>query len=90
MNIILSNFDCSLSSRLKGREVFGLIKSDIIIAKKIVLDFENIEIMTMSFGTELFDSLNESFQGEIEIINANDFIKGVINFCRNNVKEMAV
>jgi hypothetical protein len=90
MNIILSNFGCSLSSRLKGREVFGLIKSDIIIAKKIILDFENIEIMTMSFGTELFDSINEYSQAEIEIINANNFIKGVVNFCRNNVKEMAV
>jgi hypothetical protein len=90
MNIKLSQFGCSLSSRLKGREVFASIKSDIIPVEKIVLDFKEIEIMTLSFGTELFDSLSQNFTGEIEVVNTNDFINNIVSFCRNNIKEMAI
>jgi hypothetical protein len=90
MKIKLSKFGCSLSSRLKGREVFELIKSDIIVAEKIILDFENIEIMTFSFGTELFNSISEYSEGQIEILNSNEFLKDVITFCRRQNKEMAV
>ncbi len=89
MNVKLSAFGSSLSSRLKGREVFGSIKSEIINSKKIVLDFDKIEIMTMSFGTELFDSINEYSDCEIEIINSNHFLNGVIEFCRSNIKQLA-
>lgn len=89
MNIKLSNFGSSLSSRLQGREIFGSLKSEIIKAKKIVLDFGEIEIMTMSFGTELFDSINEFSDCEIEILNPNPFVNSVIVFCRGNLKQMA-
>ena len=89
MNIKLSNFGTSLSSRLKGREVFGAMKSEIIISKKIVLNFDEIEMMTMSFGTELFDSINEFSDCEIEIINSNQFLDNIIDFCRKNLKQMA-
>jgi hypothetical protein len=89
MTIKLSNFELSLSSRLQSRGIFNALKSEIIDSKKIILDFDEIEIMTMSFGTELFDSINEYSDCEIEIVNANQFVNNVIDFCRSNLKQMA-
>ena len=89
MIVNLSNFGHSLSSRLKGREVFNEIKSEIVVTKKLVLDFDGIEIMTMSFGTELFDSINQYSNCEIEIINSNRFLDSVISFCKKNLKQLA-
>ncbi|WP_281227680.1 STAS-like domain-containing protein [Flavobacterium aquiphilum] len=89
MIVKFSNFGHSLSSRLKGREVFNEIKPEVLIAEKIILDFAEIEIMTMSFGTELFDSINQYSNCEIEIINSNKFLDGVISFCKKNLKQLA-
>lgn len=89
MIVKFSNFGHSLSSRLKCREVFNEIKHDVLVAQKIILDFEEIEIMTMSFGTELFDSINQYSNCEIEIINSNKFLDNIISFCRKNMKQLA-
>ncbi len=89
MIVKLSNFGHSLSSRLKSREVFNELKSEILVAEKIVLDFDEIQILTMSFGTELFDSINQISNCEIEIINSNKFLNNVIGFCRKNLKQLA-
>ncbi|MGV8993138.1 MAG: hypothetical protein ACOH1O_03470 [Flavobacterium sp.] len=87
MIVNLSKFGPSLSSRLKGREIFSEIKSEMILSEKIILNFDKIEIMTLSFGTELFDSINQHSNCEIEIINSNNFVGGVIGFCRSNLKQ---
>lgn len=88
MIIKLSEFGNSLSSRLQSREIFNNFKSEIINSKKITLDFDSIDIMTMSFGTELFDNINEYSKCEIEIINSNEFVNDIIVFCRKNLKQM--
>jgi hypothetical protein len=89
MIVKLSNFGSSLSSRLQAREVFRSIKSEVICSKEIILDFEKIQIMTMSFGTELFDSINENSNCEVRIINSNEFLNSVIKFCRSKKKKVA-
>lgn len=86
MNVSLSSFGSSLSSRLKGREVFNEIKSNLLLTNLIVLDFEGINLMTLSFGTELFDSINHHINGDVEVVNANESIVDIINFCRGNLK----
>lgn len=88
MIINLSKFGNSLSSRLQSREIFNEFKSEIIASKKITLDFDNIDIMTLSFGTELFDSINQYSNSKIEIINSNEFVNNIIIFCRKNLKKM--
>lgn len=86
MNVKLSSFGSSLNSRLKGREVFSILKSDIKIADSIILDFEGISFITLSFGTELFDSLNLIGKDDVKVINANKNVEGLIKFCRGNLK----
>ncbi|WP_417354722.1 STAS-like domain-containing protein [Flavobacterium sp.] len=86
MNVKMLSFGSSLSSRLKGREVFNIIKPDVLASDLLVLDFEGINLMTLSFGTELFDSLNYNGKENIEIINANQKIESIIKFCMTNLK----
>lgn len=90
MDVKLSNFGCSLSSRLKGREVFNSLKPEILlVSDKLILDFEGINGMTLSFCTELFDSINLHTKiNDIQVINADDFLKNIINFSRNHLKPL--
>lgn len=77
-----------LSSRLMGRNIFSLIENEVKISKSITLDFMNVKNMTMSFGTELIDSIKKANAYiEINIINASDFVRNIINFCLANSKQ---
>lgn len=88
MLLKLENHGTILSSRLLGREIFSMIADDLKDCNSIILDFENVKIITLSFGTELIDSINkENPFTEIIILNENKFVNNILNFCLKNSKQ---
>ena len=88
MNVVqidLAQFGKNLGSRNLGESVFNEFKNELIVAEKVIVDFENVDKMTLSFGTELFDSIY-SLGKSIETVNANNFISRIIKFCLSNQK----
>lgn len=80
-----------LNSRLLGRALFSEIENEVKISKTITLDFLNVDGITLSFGTELFDNIKSVNPDiKIDIYNANNFVTQIIKFCLNNIKPKAV
>ena len=83
----MSNYGLHLSNRLKCREIMSSLKSELIISKSVTIDFSGVTMMTMSFGTELFDTIHSIFdKDQINILNTTGIVKSVTSFCLNNVK----
>lgn len=82
MNLIrMADFGISLGSRKLGKSVNEYLNFD--IDEKIILDFENVNLVTNSFADELIgknarDLGLETFFDKVEIVNAKRNIRLVI------------
>lgn len=86
LNIKLSNYGVNLGARPLGALIIAELMDDIVKSDKVVLDFTDVKQMTLSFGTEVFDSLF-SINKNFETINENKFVKDVADFCKVNIKK---
>jgi hypothetical protein len=85
----------SLTLRETGfelREIMNEILSK--YNRKVVLDFDGIEIITQGFGDEIvgvFVRKNglDFVKNKIKIVNANNFIRGTLNWVVSYSKKMA-
>ena len=67
----------------------SLIENDIIV----VLDFEGIGLITQGFGDELVGVFTRMFgvdfvKRHIRVVNANEFVRGTLNWCVSYSKKM--
>ena len=72
------------STREDGRDILVLILKWWKRAKKISLDFKNIEFVTITFIDEVFGTLaihftNEDLLNKLKLINIDDIDKRMIN-----------
>ena len=88
--------DCnSLTLRETGFEVREIMNE--ILSKynrKVVLDFDGIEIITQGFGDEIVGvfvrkSGLDFVKNKIKVVNANNFIRGTLNWVVSYSKKMA-
>ncbi len=85
LEINLSRYGHNLGSRMLGKKVFSDIKHDFLLTEELVLDFSNVDRITLSFGTELIDSIS-SFGISIKVKNCNSSVGKLLAFCLNNIK----
>lgn len=90
-NIIInfSKYGSGLASRLQSRQIF--LENECIIKKSdsLILDFENINMITLSFATEFFDNLKKiNKDNQVQILNLKGLSKDIIYFAMNNTKEI--
>jgi len=92
----------SLTLRTTGFEVrkqmqnlLGVLPDDSLIENDIVivLDFEGIDLITQGFGDELVGVFTRMFgvdfvKRHIRVVNANDFVRGTLNWCVSYSKKM--
>lgn len=77
----LKEFGESLGSRVLGKEVSNVV--DFEKEDKIILDFENVKMVTSSFADEVIGQncsklgLHDFF-GKVQIVNASEQIKLII------------
>jgi len=87
--------DCrSLTLRETGFKIREIINQILKYNQKVVLDFEGIEIITQGFGDEIvgvFVRKNglDFVKNKIKVINANNFIRGTLNWVVSYSKKMA-
>jgi hypothetical protein len=76
MNIKILNFGENLLNRPSGREAFLMAKAyifkDIKPAEEIVLDFNEIKVMTPSWLDEFITGIKSEFNNEIQFINTEN------------------
>lgn len=83
----MSDYGNHLSNRLKCREIINSLKNELIVSKSVTIDFKGISLMTMSFGTELLDSISSVVDKDsINVLNTNGMVGSVVKFCLNNIK----
>ncbi len=80
-DIVRSNL---VGSRYYAEIIRETIYQHIQMGKKIVLDFENIDLITQSFADELIGILVRAFgvdfvKANISVINANKTIRKILN-----------
>jgi len=92
----------SLTDRFAGFKVrqvmqnlLGVLPDDSLIENDIVvvLDFEGIKLITQGFGDELVGVFTRMFgvdfiKRHIRVVNANDFVRGTLNWCVSYSKKM--
>ena len=87
--------DCrSLTLRETGFKIREIMNQILKYNQKVVLDFEGIEIITQGFGDEIvgvFVRKNglDFVKNKIKVINANNFIRGTLNWVVSYSKKMA-
>jgi len=88
--------DCrSLTLRETGFKIREIINQILLkYNQKVVLDFDGIEIITQGFGDEIvgvFVRKNglDFVKNKIKVINANNFIRGTLNWVVSYSKKMA-
>jgi hypothetical protein len=76
MNVKINNFGENLLNRPAGREAFLMAKAyifkDITPAEEIILDFDNIKVMTPSWLDEFITGLRTEFNNELKYINTEN------------------
>ena len=88
LHIQLSKYGQNLGSRMLGKQVLDDISEQIGTYSKIVLDFQAVRFMSLSFATELIDTLQHHFKEEdIVFTEANSFVKTQINFVLKTNKQ---
>lgn len=83
--IFLSKYGRNLGSRMFAKEVFSDIKNDLIVANEVYLNFSNVDRITLSFGTELIDSI-AGVGVEVYAGHYNSATEKMVKFCLNNVR----
>jgi hypothetical protein len=85
----------SLTLRETGFEVREIMNEILLkYNRKVVLDFDGIEIITQGFGDEIvgvFVRKNglDFVKNKIKVVNANNFIRGTLNWVVSYSKKMA-
>jgi hypothetical protein len=84
----------SLTARESGVIVRTVMKKLLEKNVKIILDFEGIELITQGFGDEIIGVFVrrqgvEFIKQNVKLINANDFIRGTLNWVVSYSKKMA-
>jgi len=81
--------------RQKMQDLLGILPDDSLIENDIivVLDFKGITLITQGFGDELVGVFTRMFgvdfiKRHIRVINANDFIRGTLNWVVSYSKKM--
>ena len=88
MYLKMSDYGSSLSNRLKCRSIVSSIKGELFKSDSLTIDFKNIDFITASFGTELFDSIFGSIDDDkIKVVNVDHKIESIVSFCLRNIKE---
>jgi hypothetical protein len=76
MNIKITNFGENLLNRPAGREAFLMAKAyifkDITPSEEIILDFDNIKVMTPSWLDEFITGIRSEFNNKITYINTDN------------------
>jgi hypothetical protein len=83
----------SLTARESGVIVRTIMKKLLEKNVKIILDFEDIELITQGFGDEIIGVFVrrqgvEFIKQNVKLINANDFIRGTLNWVVSYSKKM--
>lgn len=84
-SIYFSNYGRHLVSRLQSRSIFNELKNDLDHSSILRLNFEGINLVTLSFMTELFANLKGSNIDKVTIENANSAILPKINFAMKRI-----
>jgi len=81
--------------RQKMQELLGVLPDDSLIENDIivVLDFEDITLITQGFGDELVGVFTRMFgvdfvKRHIRVVNACEFVRGTLNWCVSYSKKM--
>lgn len=91
MHLKLSKYGKHLGNRLECREILSSLKNELIFSNMVIIDFSDVSLITMSFGTELFDTIYSiKNREEIKIINTSKLVEGVVAFCLKNKKEKVI
>jgi hypothetical protein len=76
MTIRINNFGENLLNRPAGREAFLIAKAyifkDITSSEEIILDFDNIKVMTPSWLDEFITGIKSGFNNELKYINTEN------------------
>ncbi|MDR2094522.1 MAG: STAS-like domain-containing protein [Treponema sp.] len=76
MNIKIDNFGENLLNRPTGREAFLMVKAyifkDITPSEEIILDFDDIKVMTPSWLDEFITGIRAEFNNKIKYINTDN------------------
>jgi hypothetical protein len=76
MTIQIHNFGENLLNRPAGREAFLMAKAyifkDITSSEEIILDFDNIKVMTPSWLDEFIMGIKSEFNNELKYINTEN------------------
>jgi len=83
----------SLTARESGVIVRKMMEELLEKNVKIILDFDGIELITQGFGDEIvgvFVRKNgvDFVKNKIKVINANNFIRGTLNWCASYSKKL--
>ncbi|GAB6078142.1 STAS-like domain-containing protein [Hydrogenobaculum acidophilum] len=84
----------SLTSRETGFIVRNIMEKELENNQNIVIDFEGIELITQGFGDEVvgvFVRKNgiDFVKNKISVVNANDFVRGTLNWVVSYSKKAA-
>jgi hypothetical protein len=76
MNIKINNFGENLLNRPAGREAFLMAKAyifnNIAPSEEIILDFDNIKVMTPSWLDEFITGIKSEFSNNLKYINTEN------------------
>ena len=76
MNIKISNFGENLLNRPAGREAFLMAKAYVLknigTTEEIILDFDQIKVMTPSWLDEFITGIKSEFNNELTYINTEN------------------
>lgn len=87
--ICFKNYGSGMASRLLSRQIFSENEERIKNSDSLILDFENINMITLSFATEFFDSLKRIGKNKnLQVLNLSGLSKDVVHFAMNNTKEL--
>lgn len=83
----------SLTSRVNGLELRKLIEQELKKNDTVTIDFDGIELITQSFGDEVIGVIVREkgidfVKNKIKVKNANDFIRGTLNWVVSYSKKM--
>jgi anti-anti-sigma regulatory factor len=89
ITIQLSKYSQNLGSRMLGKQVLDDISGQIGGSSKVILDFKAVRFMSLSFATELIDTLQRHFkEDDIIFTDTNSFVRTQINFVLKTNKEL--
>jgi hypothetical protein len=76
MNVRISNFGDVLISRPAGREAFLMARAYVFngikTAEEIILDFEEIKVLTPSWIDEFLNGIKSEYKNELQFINTEN------------------